>query len=297
MFVFPVSNVETWWWLPGLVAFSISIFTSTAGVSGGFLILPFQVSFLGFTGPGVSSTNQVYNIIGAPGGIYRYFREGRMVWPLTLAIIAGALPGLLIGAIIRIIWLGDPTKFKFFVGMVLLYVCARLLLDIIKRKSSKGAISGKGTVTAVKYGLISISYKYDGSSYDIPTMGIYAIAFVIGIISGAYGIGGGAIMAPLLVVIFGLPVYTVAGPALFGSFSSSVASVIIYYFIVPLFVPAQEPIKPDLLLALSFGIGGLLGTYAGARLQKFLPARIIKIFLLLGILYISTKYIIGYLGG
>lgn len=280
-----------------MVAFSISIFTSTAGVSGGFLILPFQVSFLGFTGPAVSSTNQVYNIIGAPGGIYRYFREGRMVWPLTLAIISGALPGLLIGALIRIIWLGDPTKFKFFVGMVLLYVCGRLFLDIVKRRSGRVNISGKGIVTGARYRLLSICYDYEGSTYNIPTPGIYALAFTIGIVSGAYGIGGGAIMAPLLVVLFRLPVYTVAGPALFGSFASSVASVVIYYLLVPLFVPAQEPIKPDLLLAFSFGIGGLLGTYTGARLQKFLPARIIKLFLLLGILYISTKYIMGFVRG
>jgi len=87
MFLFPVSNVETWWWLPALVAFAISSLTSTAGVSGAFLLLPFQVSFLGFTGPAVSPTNLVYNIIATPGGVYRYFREGRMQWPLTLAII------------------------------------------------------------------------------------------------------------------------------------------------------------------------------------------------------------------
>ena len=69
MFEFPISGVETWWWLPALVAFLISSLTSTGGVSGAFLLLPFQVSFLGFTGPAVSSTNLVYNIVATPGGV------------------------------------------------------------------------------------------------------------------------------------------------------------------------------------------------------------------------------------
>jgi uncharacterized membrane protein YfcA len=45
--------------------------------------LPFQVSVLGFTSPAVSPTNLVYNIFAKPGGVYRYVREGRVVWPLA----------------------------------------------------------------------------------------------------------------------------------------------------------------------------------------------------------------------
>jgi len=74
MIEFPVSGVETYWWLPALVAFVISVFTSMGGLSGAFLILPFQVSILGFTGPAVSPTNLVYNIIAIPGGVLRFWR-------------------------------------------------------------------------------------------------------------------------------------------------------------------------------------------------------------------------------
>ena len=80
---FPVSGVETPFWLPPLVALVISFFTSMGGVSGAFLLLPFQVSYLGYTAPSVSATNQVFNVVAIPSGVYRYIREGRMVWPLT----------------------------------------------------------------------------------------------------------------------------------------------------------------------------------------------------------------------
>src|SRR3972149_12291901 len=94
--VFSISGVKTWVFLPPLVAFIVSFFTSMGGVSGAFLLLPFQMSFLGFTNPSVSATNQLFNIVAIPTGVYRYYKEGRMVWPLTWAVIIGTLPGFFI---------------------------------------------------------------------------------------------------------------------------------------------------------------------------------------------------------
>jgi len=51
---FPVSGVREYILLPALVALVVSTFTSMAGVSGAFLLLPFKVSILNFTCPSVS---------------------------------------------------------------------------------------------------------------------------------------------------------------------------------------------------------------------------------------------------
>ena len=59
---FPLSGIETNPLVPVLVAFIISFFTSMGGISGAFLLLPFQVSVLGFNTPAVSSTNLLYNL-------------------------------------------------------------------------------------------------------------------------------------------------------------------------------------------------------------------------------------------
>jgi uncharacterized membrane protein YfcA len=67
---FPISGVEVFPAWPFLVALAVSFVTSMGGVSGAFLLLPYQVSALGFTSPGVSSTNLLYNIVAIPGGIY-----------------------------------------------------------------------------------------------------------------------------------------------------------------------------------------------------------------------------------
>ena len=53
----------------------MALLTTPAGVSGAFLLLPFQMSVLGFVAPGVTPTNLVYNIVAIPGGIYRYIQR------------------------------------------------------------------------------------------------------------------------------------------------------------------------------------------------------------------------------
>ena len=53
--LFPVSGVEVNPLIPPLIALVVSTFTSMGGVSGAFLLLPFQVSILNFTSPAVSS--------------------------------------------------------------------------------------------------------------------------------------------------------------------------------------------------------------------------------------------------
>ena len=131
---FPISGIDMPIWLPPLVSFVISYFTSMSGVSGAFLLLPFQMSVLGFTSPAVSPTNLVYNIVAIPSGVYRYFREGRMLMPLTLIIIAGTLPGIIAGGFLRLEYLPDPKPFKVFAGLVLLYVGIRMFWDIAKNR-------------------------------------------------------------------------------------------------------------------------------------------------------------------
>jgi len=315
---FAVSGVKTWVFLPPLVAFIVSTLTSMGGVSGAFLLLPFQVSVLHFVTPSVSATNFVFNIVAIPSGVYRYLKEGRMAWPLTWVVIVGTLPGVFIGYYLRVLYLPDPKSFKFFVGLVLLYIGIRLLYEMTER-SQRGkkemkaleekfnqhakalrenqaarvsaGLPAEAVVKTVSWSLSRGEYEFWGQRFSFSTMGMFTLAFIVGIIGGTYGIGGGAIIAPFCVAVFHLPVYTVAGAALLGTFLTSVAGVCFYSII-----PAQPGLStaPDWLLGFLFGAGGFGGMYVGARLQKFVPQKYLKLILGLIITFLAGSYILQY---
>jgi uncharacterized membrane protein YfcA len=290
---FPVSGVETSLFIPPLVAFIISFFSSMAGITGAFLILPFQMSVLGFVTPSVSATNFLYNVVGTPGGILRYIREGRMVWPLALAITIGTLPGVLAGYYIRVRFLPDPKSFKLFVGIILLYIGMRVVKKIIRSHGSAATeANGNFSVSNVTYNLSRMGFDFQTQRVEFSLAAIIFLGLIVGVIGGIYGIGGGAIIAPFCVAFLNIPVHTVAGAAMFGTFVTSIVGVAIYSTI-PFYNGQTAP--PDWFLGILFGFGGLLGMYLGATCQKYVPERIIQAILSLIIFAVSANYIFQFI--
>jgi len=244
-----------------------------------------------------------------------------MAWPLTWTIIVGTLPGVFIGAIIRIKYLPDPRAFKFFVGFVLLYIGGRLLYELSSRVTSKKAkiraldekfkqradkikveqkariasgLSPEAVVKTVRFSFTRYQYEFYGETFSFNTIGLLFLTFVVGIIGGTYGIGGGAIIAPFLIAVFHLPVYTIAGAALMGTFLTSIVGVIFYTLIAPLYADTGLSIAPDWPLGILFGIGGFAGMYCGARFQKFVPQKFIKLVLGMVITSLAFRYLVHY---
>jgi uncharacterized membrane protein YfcA len=120
---------------------------------------------------------------------------------------------------------------------------------------------------------------------------MFLLAFVVGVIGGTYGIGGGAIIAPFCVAVFHLPVYTVAGAALLGTFLTSIVGVV-FYSVLPAAGGAST--SPDWALGFLFGVGGFAGMYIGASLQKYVPQRLIKLLLGVMITALALRYITQY---
>ena len=149
-------------------------------------------------------------------------------------------------------------------------------------------------VRIVKFSLNRINYEFYGEQFDVPVIGVFSLSFIVGIVGGIYGIGGGAIIAPFFISFFGLPVYTVAGAALMGTFVTSIAGVIFYQGIAA-FYP-ELSVAPDWLLGSLFGLGGIAGMYLGARCQKYVPAKAIKWMLSATLLFTAFKYIAGFIG-
>lgn len=276
-----------------LIMFGISFFTSMGGVSGAFLLLPLQVSFLGVETPSASATNHMYNVFAIPGGVYKYFKNRLLLWRLALIIAIYSLPGTLLGAFIRIEILPDAKSFKFFASFVLFFIGLRLAASIWQKSKKILPTAPKAkAICETEFNFKRLSYKYGEVNYSINAIAVGAISFFVGILGGVYGIGGGAIMSPLLVSTFGLPAASIAGAALLSTLATSIFSAVQYWLLSNFY--ADVAIAPDFSLAAVFGVGGFIGVYFGARFQKYFPEKLIKAIIAISILFIAWKYFLDY---
>jgi uncharacterized membrane protein YfcA len=240
------------------VAFLVAVLATPAGISGAVLLLPFQVSVLGTPSPAVTPTNLLYNVIATPAALYRYWRQKQTGGHLALLLITGTLPGVIAGSVIRVELLPGPAVFDLVIAAVLLPLGIWLALTRPPRQDRPAH-----------------------PPWRIPVPAMVSVAAAVGCVGGIYGIGGGSILAPILIGSGRRPA-EVAPAALASTFVTSVAGVITFTILA---AHQHGPVAPDWPTGIALGLGGLGGAYTGARLQSRLPDVLIR--RLVGVLVIA----------
>jgi hypothetical protein len=115
---------------------------------------------------------------------------------------------------------------------------------------------------------------------------IVGTALVVGTVGGIYGIGGGSILAPILVGAGRSP-KDVAPATLLSTFLTSIIGVVTF---VVLSTGHHSAIAPDWGIGVALGAGGLVGSYVGALLQPHLPDQLIRRILGLLVTAIGARY-------
>jgi uncharacterized membrane protein YfcA len=230
-----------WEWPVGAgCAFLLTLVTTPAGVSGAVLLLPIQVSVLHVPSPAATPTNLLFNVTAIPGGLLRFWHERRLMNPLTGLLIAGTLPGVEL--------LSGGRAFDVVTSMVLLPL--GLWLALGGQRISRPRPEPTSRTRRI----------------------IWLLSLMVGVVGGIYGIGGGSLLAPILLTV-GFSAYEVAPATLAATFITSIAGIVTYQILQ---LTHGGTIAPDWPLGLFMGAGGFLGSYLGARLQSRLPERSIR---------------------
>jgi hypothetical protein len=215
----------------------------------------------------VTPTNLLYNVVSTPGALYRYWRQGQTGGRLAAVLIAGTLPGVVAGSVIRVELLPGPRVFDLVVASVLLPLGAWLAIT----RPSSGA---------------------EPRSRVLAGPVLVVLAALVGCVGGIYGIGGGSILAPVLIGSGRKPA-EVAPAALASTFVTSVAGVITFTI---LSVHHSGSVAPDWPTGIALGVGGLAGAYTGARIQSRLPDALIRRLVGVVVLAIGARYLWSGLG-
>jgi uncharacterized membrane protein YfcA len=162
-----------WLIVTGLVAGFLS---GLFGVGGGILIVPALVFLVGFDQRLAAGTSLAAIVPTSIVGVISYALHGTVDWLAAVILAIGAIAGAQLGSYL-LQRLPKRALQWGFIGF-LAVVIVTLFLVIPSRDSS--IVISVGTV-----------------------IGLVALGFVTGVLSGLLGIGGGVIVVPMLIVLFG----------------------------------------------------------------------------------------------
>jgi len=242
-----------------LLGFTAGVLGSMIGVGGGIIVVP-ALTFLGFP-PTVAASNSLFAALSnSIASTISYSRQKRIEFSLGLKLGLLTIPGTVLGAIISTD--DSPDLFKFLFGFVLIASAAYIFLR--KKIEDKEKILSK-------------------------QMMVFAIgaSFFAGIISSFFGIGGGIIFVPLMVVGMGMTMKRAAPTSQLILLFASLSGVIVHSILG----------HPDFLQAGFLAIGAFIGGLIGARLSIDIKERYLQILISVVIVIAAGKLFIDSLMG
>ncbi len=287
----------------------VGTYFSMIGAAGGMLMAAFQVLVVNTMGPvGINAANVLkpsniaLTLFSPLGSFYRYaVVEKRVAWPVGLSFGAG----IFIGSI----WLGKyvsailPMKaYKEWLAILVVIMGVKTLMEMTpaamnKRKSIKamtqkfnkevaaakkeGRSAQMGSIEPVKSGLTDYRFKFWGEEFTINPLLFAFLGIFIGIVSRAFGIGGGFLLVPAMTTLAGLPMYVAVPISLIGTCFSSVGSFIGYL---------MAGYLPDMTLAIAIIIGGFAGGMLGSRAQKMFSEMTLKVVLAITLFFLFFRF-------
>jgi uncharacterized membrane protein YfcA len=232
-----------------LCGFVIALVTTPVGVSGAVFLLPVQLDLLKVPNPSVTPTNLLYNVVAGPGALLRH--RARLRGSLVGRMLSGTVPGVVVGACVRVWLVPDARAFRLVAALVLLALGGWLIFRTLQQGTETSAVSPPRAPALI------------------------ALSFAVGVVGGVYGIGGGSILAPILVGR-GMRVADVAPAALASTFVTSVAGAVAFAVLA---LGTDGSIAPDWTIGVAAGVGGLVGGYWGARWSHLAPERALRLLL------------------
>ncbi len=249
--------LEELWLIP--LGIAAGILGSMIGLGGGIIVVP-VLTFFGFSPTVTASSSLFAAFSNAVSSTISYWRQKRIEYTIGIRLALLAIPGTIIGAFVS----SDvtPAVFKILFGLVLV---ASSVYIFYQRK---------------------IETREYNKSKQVLVLAVFA-SFFAGIISGFFGIGGGIIFVPLMVVAMGMGMKNAAPTSqlilLFVSFSGLVTHSILGH--------------PDYYQALLLSIGAFVGGIIGARLSLEIKEKNLQILVSVVIIAAAVKLFYDSLSG
>ena len=295
--------------LSGLVGlgFIMGILSGWFGVGGGFLMTPMLNVVFGIP-YNIAVGSDLCQMVGTTSAASLKHRSyGHIDYKLAFFVLIGSVAGAELGArlLMKLKKLGSITIHthsisKMYLWVTAIYVVLLLLVGIsMFLESRKAKKSSKAEVVKTKISQ-KIQKMHLAPAVSLPISGIESISvwtlivlgFIVGTASGLLGVGGGFIMTPSLIYLFGIPTSIAIGTGLFQIIFTSGYGAFTHFF----------KGNVDFFLAASILAGSLAGSQVGAILCRKIKSYSTRyyfsfvVFAAMAVIILKFLYNLGYLG-
>ncbi|GAB3806194.1 sulfite exporter TauE/SafE family protein [Virgibacillus kimchii] len=189
---------------------------SLMGLGGGVILVPtllllheFFDAFAWATPQTIVGISLIVMIFTALSSTISYSKAGRVDYKTGALFLVGSIPGSMFGS-----WLNqffNTDAFLLYFGFVIILIS---MLFFIKPDRKK--------VTPHEKGVRSFDINGEIYYYRISIPAVVVVSLMVGMFSGLFGIGGGSIMVPAMILLFGFPIHIATATSMFMIFFVSI---------------------------------------------------------------------------
>ena len=247
---------ENLWLIP--LGFAAGVLGSIVGLGGGIIAVP-AMTFAGFP-PALAASNSLFAAFSnSVASTISYARQKRVEFGIGVKLGLMCIPGTVLGAFVSDVM--TPVAFQILFAFVLI---ASAVYIFIKRAIDERPYNRTTLMMIISAGA----------------------SFFAGIISSLFGIGGGIVFVPLMVIGIGIPMRKAAPTAQLVLMFASLSGLLVHSALG----------HPDYLQAFFLAIGAFAGGLLGARLSLEIKERKLKILVTIVLLAAAVKLIIDSMG-
>jgi uncharacterized membrane protein YfcA len=229
---------------------------SMLGVGGGIIMVP-ALTFLNLSPTQAASTSLIAVMSTSISSTIEYARQKRIDYTLGLAMAACAIPGGVLGAVLSEYLLEDT--FKLYFGILLILT---------------------GLYILYKNSLLK---DHRVKKHSLPLqVAVFTASFGAGIISSLFGVGGGIIFVPTMLLVLGLTMHRAAPTSQLTLMMTAIAGVFTHSALG----------HPDYLQAVVLSAGAFVGAQIGARLSRMTKEMLLQRLLAVILMTIAIIFIL-----
>ena len=245
-----------------LLVFGLGVGTlgTMIGVGGGWLHVPFLLLLFAFSPQAAIGTSIGIIFLNTLSGSIVYYTQKRMDWEVAKRLAPAVIPGALFGPFVAQRFTTSAFFISFSVVLILVAICL-----FFKRSKTEGTPQYLGT-PGDWAGAESLARRY--------RIGIIG-SLIIGFVSNIFGIGGGVIHVPFLILFLGVPTHMALGTSHFILCVSSFVGVIVYYLMGCVQIDYMMPMAAGTIL------GAPIGAELARRVDESLIRRMLVVLLIL----------------